>query len=474
MNFFKPVLYFLFIVIAFTACRTTKVNPAYTPVSDDSAYVKPVSIIAVPVQLDYKTLEKTIHYQLSPVLYEDLSYDNNNTDDLMIRITRKDTIRVDGQGNKLRLQAPLHLWIKYRFRKKILGINLEEQIEKDLDVFTIIQSQLSVNSKWQLTANTQTSIDTRLLPAINMPGFVIDLNNLLTPVIRAQEKKVSKLIDEGLPKWVDLRTLVNKQWMALQNPLSLDTAYKAWLIVQPDMITMSDITFAPDHAKFGFNFLLSGEIRTSEGIPYVSKKMLPDLQRTQGINNGFNIIMPVRLLYKQLTQNLNAQLANKLYTFENNKHQIFIEQVLVFPDKGKLGVAVDFHGLSETGVMKKKLKGKLILTCEPKYDASTKTLRFQHLEYSVATKDILLKTASWLLQGKEFKQNLEQKLVLPLGNQLNQLRELAGKAINTQPAKDIYLQGDVTAVDIDDIRLLNESCIVYLRAKGKVHLFFRQ
>lgn len=474
MNLYKPVLAFLFIAVVFISCRTARVNPVYAPVSDDSAYVKPVSIIAVPVQLDYKTLEHTIHTQLTAVLYEDLSYDNNNTDDLMIRITRKDTIRVDGLNNKLRLQAPLHIWLKYRFRKKILGINLEEQIEKDLDVFTVIQSQLSVNSKWQLTTNTQTNIDTRLLPAINMPGFVIDLNSLLAPVIRSQEKKVSKLIDEGLPKWVDLRSLVNKQWSALQTPVSLDTAYKAWLIIQPDLITMSDISFLPEYAQVGFNFLLSGEIRTSEGIPYVSKKPLPDLQRTQGMNNGFNIIMPVRLMYKQLTQNLNAQLANKLYTFENNKHQLFIEQVSVFPDKGKLGVAVDFHGVSETGIMKKKLKGKLVLSCEPQYDASTKTLKFRQLEYSVATKDILLKTASWLLQGKEFKQNLEQKLVLPLGNQLNQLRELAGKAINTQLAKDIYMKGDVTAVDIDHIRLLHESCIVYLKAKGKVNLFFKQ
>lgn len=466
--------YFLvgILLVVIASCSTTKVNPTYRIIPDDSAYVKPVSIVALPIQLSYRALEQTVHQSLSDMLYEDLSFDDNNTDNVMLRIQRKDTIRINGEGNKLRLQAPLHIWVKYRFRKKILGITVEETFEKKLEVATTIQSQLSVTPQWKLTSRTQTTIDTRLLPAIQMPGFVIDLNQLLNPIIRAQEKKVSKLIDDGLPQWVDIKSEVNKYWQTLQQPISLDTTYHAWLLVQPQMITLSEISYSKEAALLGVNFLLSGEIRTSKGIPFVAQKPLPDLQRTQGINNGFNISMPVRLLYTQLTQTLNAQLSNKWYAFEENKHQLYIEQVEVFPSDDKLGVSISFHGVSRSRIGNKKLNGKLILTCTPHYDAATKTLHFKGLDYSVSTSDILLKTASWILQGKTFKQNIENKMVVPLGNQLNQLRDLSTKAINTKLANDVYLKGNVQSVDIDGIRLLDESFIVYLKAKGQVHLVF--
>jgi hypothetical protein len=473
MKFWFRCFFVLAFLFSLFSCRTVQLNPTFQLVPDDSAYKMPLSVIALPVTINYQTLKQKIHSSFSDVLYEDLSFDNNNTDQIMLRITRKDTIDVSTDDNRLQLDAPLHVWLVYRFRTRMLGLPVEQLIEKQFDAHVRITSLIHLNAQWQVVSQTQTDIDTRLLPQINITGLVIDINKILEPAIHLQEKRISKLIDEGLPTWINIKPLAMQQWQALQKPIFLDSAYKAWLIIQPNYITLSQIRYEKDAAVFGLSFSLNAELRTSEQVPVTKDKTLPPLQFTKGTNNGFNIYMPVRLFYTQLNDALNKQLVGKWYTFEQDKHRLFVEQIQVFPENGKLGICLLFHGVSGKGLFTKKLKGTLIFYCVPEYDRIAKTLFFRQVEYAVQTKDVLLKSASWLLNAGLFKQSIEQKLNLPLEKQLMQLQQLADKAINTQLAKNIYLHGNVQAVDIEEVQLLQQSLIVYLRAKGNVNLDFK-
>lgn len=440
---------------------------------DDSAYKKPLSVIALPVTISYQTLRQQIHNSFSDVLYEDLSFENNNTDQIMLRITRKDTIGVSAAENRLQLDAPLHVWLVYRFRARILGLPLEQLVEKQFDAHVKITSLIQLNTQWQVVSQTQTNIHTRLLPQINIAGLVIDINKILEPVINAQEKRINKLIDEGLPTWINIKPLAVEQWQALQKPIFIDSAYKAWLIIQPDYITLSQIRFEKDAAVFGLSFLLNAELRTSEDVPVTKDKTLPPLQFTKGSISGFNIYMPVRLFYTQLSAALNKQLVGKWYTFEQDKHSLLVEHIELFPENDKLGIRLLFHGVSGKGLFRKKLKGTLIFYSVPEYDLVSKTLFFRKAEYTLQTKDVLLKSASWLLNAGLFKQSIEEKLNLPLEKQLMQLQQFAYKAINIQLSKNIYLHGDALAIDIEEVQLLQQSLVVYLRAKGNVNLDFK-
>ncbi len=455
------------------ACRTVQVNPTYQIVPDDSSYKKRLSVIALPVTVSYQALKQQIHSSFSDVLYEDLSFDNNNSDQIMLRITRKDTIGISAANNHLQLDAPLHVWLVYRFKTRVLGLPVEQLIEKQFEAHTKISSLIQLNAQWQVISQTQTSIDTRLLPQMNIAGLIIDLNKILEPAIHAQEKRISKLIDDGMPTWIKVKPLAAQQWQALQKPIFIDSVYKAWLIVQPAYITFSQIRYEQDAAVFGLNLLLNAELRTSEQVPVIQNLALPPLQFTKGSNSGFNMYMPVRLFYTQLSAALNNQLAGKWHTFDQDKHRLYVEQLEVFPENSKLGVRLKFYGISGKGLFSKKLKGTLVFSCVPEYDPVAKTLFFRKAEYSLQTKDVLLKSASWLLNAGLFKQSIEQKLNLPLEKQLMQLQQLADKAINMQLAKNIYLHGNVHSVDIEEVLLLQQSLIVYLRAKGNVNLDFK-
>jgi len=473
MKLLYRCFFFFSLFFSLFACRTVQLNPTYKVVPDDSAYKKPLSVIALPVTISYQTLRQQIHNSFSDVLYEDLSFENNNTDQIMLRITRKDTIGVSAAENRLQLDAPLHVWLVYRFRTRILGLPLEQLVEKQFDAHVKITSLIQLNTQWQVVSQTQTNIHTRLLPQINIAGLVIDINKILEPVINAQEKRINKLIDEGLPTWINIKPLAVEQWQALQKPIFIDSAYKAWLIIQLDYITLSQIRFEKDAAVFGLSFLLNAELRTSEDVPVTKDKTLPPLQFTKGSISGFNIYMPVRLFYTQLSAALNKQLVGKWYTFEQDKHSLLVEHIELFPENDKLGIRLLFHGVSGKGLFRKKLKGILIFYCVPEYDLVSKTLFFRKAEYSLQTKDVLLKSASWLLNAGLFKQSIEEKLNLPLEKQLMQLQQFAYKAINIQLSKNIYLHGDALAIDIEEVQLLQQSLVVYLRAKGNVNLDFK-
>jgi hypothetical protein len=54
-----------------------------------------------------------------------------------------------------------------------------------------------------------------------------------------------------------------------------------------------------------------------------------------------------------------------------------------------------------------------------------------------------------------------------------QLQQFAYIAINIQLSKNVYLHGNALAIDIEEVQLLQQSLVVYLRAKGNVNLDFK-
>ncbi len=85
-----------------------------------------------------------------------------------------------------------------------------------------------------------------------------------------------------------------------------------------------------------------------------------------------------------LTKNFQGQ------TFASGSRKITVQKVDVWHKDGKMIIALDMIG---------SINGTIYLSGFPNYNAVTKEIYFDQMDYVLNTKGVLTKTANWLLSG---------------------------------------------------------------------------
>src|SRR5690606_28051648 len=87
---------------------------------------------------------------------------------------------------------------------------------------------------------------------------------------------------------------------------------------------------------------------------------------------------------KIITKNFAGQ------EFGSGSKKVTVQKVEIWHKDGKMVVALDLLG---------SLNGRIYLSGFPQYNAQTKEIYFDQLDYALDTKNKLIRTANWLAQG---------------------------------------------------------------------------
>jgi hypothetical protein len=116
------------------------------------------------------------------------------------------------------------------------------------------------------------------------------------------------------------------------------------------------------------------------------------------------------------------------------------------------------------------ISGTIYLNGIPKYNATTKEIYFDEMDYVLNTKGILTRTANWLLQGMiltKIKENCKYSIQPNLEEgKKNMLPYLA----NYSPMKGVFVNGKMNDFVFEKV-LLNENAIVaFITTTGKMNI----
>jgi frataxin-like iron-binding protein CyaY len=247
-------------ILVINACQTKDII-APKPINNNFIEpAKPLTTVGIPISVNLIDVANAINKKFEKNIYNDNSFENEGGDDLKISIDKRSNILVNGKENAIQIQIPMHIEGIYRFKKSVLGLEINKEQNFGFNVTAIIKSIPAVDREWNLTLKSKTQVRWEDLPVIEIAGYKLDFPDLFGNIIQSQSDKISSYIDKEVPKQVQLKKEVSNSWNDLRNPFLIDEKLNSWLILRPKEIFITPITTT--ESTLDFNTGISSIVET--------------------------------------------------------------------------------------------------------------------------------------------------------------------------------------------------------------------
>ena len=331
------------------------------------------------------------------------------------------------------------------------------------EAYIAIDSHLSWDANWRLSSRTNAR------PAefpngcpvtfagINIAGWKI------APIVDAQLRQAARTIDANTPKLTDIRPQAQQVWSSLQAPQEI--APRTWLVMEPEDVAMAPIAGAGLNVSSAI--VLRARTRVVVGErPAMAAKPLPPLRTVASAASGIRVPFDVELPYAE---------ASRLMTenFGKRKYQDFaIDTIRLLPgSNGKLGVEVNVDYRASAF---RKYRGLVLLEGTPVFDAATRTVSLQDLDYALDPKrrSLFLRIADRFAHDA-LRKNLAEGARWSVAPQIATIRGEIEKALARPLAPGVLLRGKVDDITPLAIGLRADAIAINVVATGSAEVEIR-
>jgi hypothetical protein len=283
-------------------------------------------------------------------------------------------------------------------------------------------------------------------------AFGVDVTQTVLTRARPYLNDALKMVDKEVGK-LDLKAMIEPAFMEMQKGISLNGM--GFLYLNPEQLSISPLTLQKNKLKANIGIKASPEVRT-EAVDNKIKK-LPNLTEYQKVN-GFSVYTDIRMHYDTLEKQIMGYLAGQKFT--SGSQYIIIKDLALFAVEERLGVEVDFEGSK---------KGRLFLTGLPVYDSATQRIRVDDLQFDLKTKNILLKSAKWLLNDK-IRKEMQKAMNVDVSPYLKDAKKKMNEALNAKYDHGLTLKGTINSLNITDHQMRAEELWVRVFMGGSIHV----
>ena len=424
---------------------------------------KHLSVVNLPLEMPVAELEKQINAQLTGLIYEDNSYEDNDNDNLKAKVWKLSPIKVQALDSTFMFEVPLKVWVSVGYKVSPLGVTLLGYKESEFALKIRFASKVSVSPDWRLeTHTTVDSYDWLREPSIKVAGFSIPVKSMVSRTLSRNFEKITQAIDDQIKGTIELRQYVQQAWDLSRRPVLLSPEYDTWLVIVPTEMVMTPLLARNGILRTSIGIRGFTQTVTSAEKPVITgDDRLPDLTIVEKIPEDFKVGLISMVTYKEAARLAKARVVGEKFSFSDGRYTVEVTDI-------------DLYGQDEYLVIKAGLKGSIdgtiYLRGVPRYDPKTKNLSLADLDYDLDTRNILFKTAGWLMQGK-FSKMIERQFVFPVGEQITDATATMQKAlIDNQLAKGVVLNGTIREINPDRVYLTPEHIYAVVFATGKASL----
>lgn len=284
----------------------------------------------------------------------------------------------------------------------------------------------------------------------------ININSILQSKLKPRLGEFAGMIDAEIAKQ-NLKPYVKPIWDALQEDIKIDMV--GYLRFQPKEISLGDISMNGSQLSFSVGLKAAPVIATVPASATPSE--LPNLSAYKK-SSGFEVYTDLYMNYDTLSAQVYNTIKDQI--FEMGSKKIKVTYIKLFPAKEKLGVEVGFSGSN---------KGVFYLLSVPEFNAKTSQLRLKQVEYDIATKNVLIKSAKWLLD-ETIRKKLEEQMVFDVSDLVKLTRESINASLNQKMDYGVRLQGSLQELDIKDYSIRPDALLVRSLTKGNLQVFVNQ
>lgn len=410
-----------------------------------------ISYLNIPISIDVHSLEQSIDQDMDGILYEDKDINDDGT---MMRLEKQGAIDIVADTSKLTYQLPLKVWIKYD--AGITYVEGEGLIK--LDFLT----KYAISPNWEL--ETVTSIEEYEWiekPKLRLAGLNFSVGFLGDLIVRNSRTPITRTIDAMVKQNLNLSERIKETWSQLQEPILVAEEYSTWLTVNPTDIGMTPIE--TKNRKISSTILIESKPAISVGprpSPGANAYYLPPFKYSdEKIDEEFALLVSAEISYEEAERLAKEEAAGETYDY--GKRSFTVEDINLYGQEDQLVVDVLLSG---------SYNGNVYLMGRPVYDDRDNAVVIKDLKYTLKTKNVLFKTAGWLLKGT-FKNKIEETLNFYLDYNLEAAKKQLKEQLSSYNVTNgVLLNGDLNELTITDAVLTPRGMKVDVLLTGKLNV----
>lgn len=457
MKYIIRTFAFLFIISLVSSCATSKTVEAEKPlesVDSPTVYKNKTSFIAMPVEISISEVENQLNKNLSGLIYEDINIKDDKTE---MKIWKTGKIKLTEKNGVITSEIPLKIWTKFKYGTEFLGLNDTREI--NLDGTIILESKTHLNN-WKLnTTSKLKDFNWKESPSIIVAGKSIPITYIINPALSIFKSKVSKMIDDAIDKSCDFKPQVLDALGAISKPFLTSDAYETWFKLIPIELYVTDATLK--NSKITMDMGLKCDMQTMVGLEpkntYDGSKIVlkPVAKMPDKITASVAAVSTYTSASKIITKNFKGQ------EFASGSRKVTVQNVDIWQNDKKLIIALDLTG---------SLNGTIYLSGFPNFNALTKEIYFDELNYVLNTKNVLLKSANWLLQGTILNK-IKESCRYSIQENLEEAKKNMEPYLNNySPMKGVFVNGSLNDFNFEKVEITDKAIIAFITTSGKMSI----
>ena len=452
-------LIFISLSIIFQSCSSTKLATEKQVEKYAAFSYDPVpSSISLPVEMKVASLEALLNRQLTGLIYDDNSLDNNGGDNIMVKAWKKENIKLGFENGQFIYRVPLKLWIKAGWKIEQFGLSLSDYRELNAEIALKFHSSVAVNKDWTIsTLTVSDGYEWLSTPTLKIGPVELPITFIADMIIKYNTATINKAIDDGLKQSLDLKTTSKQAWVDLQKPMLLSEEYGLWLRVNPKAVSVSPFSGGKGIIKHTTTIQAVTECFTGKQPPSPINQVLPEVTTVKKSSDEFLVNVTSYIGYDYIDSITRSMLVNTSYTF--GKKKVTVTGISIYGNESKMIIATDVTG---------SINGKLYFSGMPMYRASDSCIILKDLQFSVQTKNVLLKSAAWLANSG-IEKAISKNMSYPIGPELRETYKMMAESLKKYEfGQGFYLTGTLNGIEVLQPTLMPQGIIAPVSIKGKL------
>jgi hypothetical protein len=338
-----------------------------------------------------------------------------------------------------------------------VGIDVSAGIRASLS--PVITPKWTIDPQFGLSAQVNRAVAKTAIGDIDVTGHVQGpVTNAVNGVKGTAEAKLKEVLD--------VRKKVERLWSEMNSVHKLNDNPPTWLRITPRQVTFGQFRYTKDSIDSGLALDLETHVFLQDAAPDVLKSPLPDLRITGKLSDTFEISIPVEVSFSVLNEQLKAQLTKSPIDLPKDA-VVAITDATISPYGA--GILLTLHFSGKKGWFK-SASGRLHVVGIPVLDVKKAELRVEQLEFTVETKNILVKAADWLAHAS-LLDAMASAAVFRLESELTKSKAKANEELDRLKKslpKEIGANVTVTEISVDRLAFAEERALVLVKVKGKM------
>ncbi|WP_298118858.1 DUF4403 family protein [Flavobacterium sp.] len=441
----------------FFGCSTANKIATLKPepsTNNTMVYKTTTSFVSMPMEITLKEIENQLNKSLTGLIYEDNNLEDDETE---MKIWKTGTIKLVEKNGKIQSVLPLKIWSKFKYGTKFMGLNDTREIEMDGKI--TLESDVKL-SNWKM--NTTSKIEDfewNESPTILVAGKKVPITYIINPTLSIFKSKIAKKIDDAIEKSCDFKPYVLDVLEKMSTPFQTSEQYETWFKMTPIEVYVTDAILQKSKIAMDLGLKCTMQTMVGQEPKNTFNRDVVAFKAVSKVPDKTTASVAAISTYESASRIITKNFQGKEFT--SGKRKIVVQKVDLWSKEGKMIIALDMTG---------SINGTIYLSGIPNYNAITKEIYFDQMDYVLNTKGILTKTANWLLQGMILKK-IQENCRYSIKENLDEgKKSLLPYLNNYSPMKGVFVNGTMNDFEFEKVELTNEAIIAFITTTGKMNV----